>query len=455
MNQDIFADTPLKKYGKETVLDFIQGKIKNNDNFEEILKKTENVEQSITTGDITMTRSSRGFYYERLWDLCVKFGVTNLTLPSVGRNENVTLQTSHIINENTNISEDIVFHKNCWQGNKLNQMPGGYLNQTVRSGNSGCYSDITFINKTQDDKGHALEELCFVSVKYFEREKDISEYDIGKLCTLIRQHERPGRVVKLYILVNNKTNAIDKFNSQNASSNILIKYINPGGKFEHVYGSDDLHEAYFKLKQLLKRYNYFETDKDIASFQDTYLNVLKNVFIPRFHQRLFIHKIRDLIDDREKNILVGAIPRSGKSYIMAGTILDCVERQPDKKLRFLIMTPAPNETFNEYTDIFNNYIDFEKYGIDIIKHEGDVKMDSVCKNADRHCVIIISKQKLGWSSTKTDKLLNNAEHIEEIDEDENEDAKDNEIGNIKKRVTKLLGTNNNINVMQLFLIEKK
>jgi hypothetical protein len=31
-----------------------------------------------------------------------------------------------------------------------------------------------------------------------------------------------------------------------------------------------------------------------------------------------------------------------------------------KKLKFLMMTPAPNETFEEYKGIFNKYIEFIK-----------------------------------------------------------------------------------------------
>ena len=115
-----------------------------------------------------------------------------------------------------------------------------------------------------------------------------------------------------------------------------------------------MHEAYFKLKKLLEEYNYFEQPDDQAAFETNYLQILKSVFIPRFHQKLFINKITELIDGGEKDILVGAIPLSGKSYIMAGTILDYIRNHnTGEKFKFLMMTPAPNETFNEYKDIFH------------------------------------------------------------------------------------------------------
>jgi len=47
---------------------------------------------------------------------------------------------------------------------------------------------------------------------------------------------------------------------------------------------------------------------------------------------------------KEKNILVGAIPRSGKSYIMAGTILEYIKIQeeihPRKKSKIFINHPC-------------------------------------------------------------------------------------------------------------------
>ena len=188
--------------------------------------------------------------------------------------------------------------------------------------------------------------------------------------------KKKNRIIKLYIFVRDKKNAIDKFKAQHSSSNILIKYINPGGNYEHIYDVNDLQEAFFKLKKILEQYDYLQSPTNIHDFQSNYLNVLKDVFIPRFHQELFVLKINKLIEHGEKNVLVGAIPRSGKSYIMAGTILEYVKKQeelhPGKKVNFLLITPAPNETFGEYETIFNKYIEFDKLGIDVVTYKDDV-----------------------------------------------------------------------------------
>jgi hypothetical protein len=434
-------------YEKETVIKFIQKKIKKHSNFEDILDDIPPKNFTTGIGENTVDKSLKGFYYERLWDLCIKFGVTDLTLPSTILGSKSYLQTSHIINTNTNVAS-VNFEENCWSGDKLNASRTGYLHQKVRSGNSGGYSDITFINKPY---GGETEEVFFISVKYFEHERDISQYDIGKLCTLIREHEKQNRTVKIYIFVNNKKNAIEKFKKQNVSSNILIKYINPNGEYEHVYDSADLHNAYYKLRRLLEQYNYFENANNIEDFQQIYLAQLKTPFVPRFHQRLFIRKIRDLVKSKNKNILVGAIPRSGKSYIMAGTIIDCIEQQKDKskKLTFLMMTPAPNETFPEYESMFKQYSDFARLGVKPI-YMNTTDLESVV-DAEKHCVIVISKQKLGWSSSKLEKLANNeiVTDAEKEDDDAPLNKDEDELAKIRKRVSELFGGRVNIDYMFL------
>jgi ssDNA-specific exonuclease RecJ len=334
-----------------------------------------------------------------------------------------------------------------------------YLQQKVRSGSSGGYSDVTFLNKFKlQDEGDkpAFEELYFISVKYFQNEKEIGEYDIGKLCGLIEHHKKANRTIKVCIFLKDKAAAIAKFEKQRMSSGVLMKYINPGGKYENVYDSSDLRAAYFKLKKLLEQFNYLETQPDIEHFEKTYLRVLRRPFIPRFHQELFILKINKLMDDGKKNILVGAIPRSGKSYIMAGTILEHVKRteaaHPGKKLKFLMMTPAPNETFGEYRDIFANHIDFQQLGIDVIEYKGDVAISDVCVDKTRHCVIIISKQKLGWSAgSKAEALLESEDAGEdEIEvEPENKEEEGVDVVKIKQRIHALLGERPDINVMFL------
>ena len=121
----------------------------------EIIKKNVDVDNIIEVGNselveetkeldgekIETTCSTRGFIYERLWDLCIKFGVVDeLTMKPINEKE-LKLMTTHIFG-NPN-SKDVIFNDDCWKG-EFNK----YLEEKIQSGNTGGYSDITFINKT-------------------------------------------------------------------------------------------------------------------------------------------------------------------------------------------------------------------------------------------------------------------------------------------------------------------
>jgi hypothetical protein len=122
------------------------------------------------------------------------------------------------------------------------------------------------------------------------------------------------------------------------------------------------------LKKILKYYNNFETTEDLNNFKKGYLLEFKSVFIPKFHQSLYINQIDKIISKQvnrrhEKNILIGAIPRTGKSYIMAGIIKKFLIAHKKTNNNFLIITPAPTETIPQYKEIFNNYLDFNNLNV--------------------------------------------------------------------------------------------
>ena len=395
------------------VKDLISDIISEQPNVERIINKgdfKEIKQERILDGDEYLkyetTTSTKGFIYERLWDLCIKFGIVDeLTLKPDNSNQ---LKTCHIFG-NPN-SKDVNFKDNNWKGEF-----DDYLNEKIQSGNKGGYSDITFINKLEDKetKNQLGEDLVFISVKYFQEEKGIADYDIGKLCTLIEKHKRENRNIKLYLFVKSKSNLIDKLKKQQHSSNIMIDYINPGGNYENIYDQDDLKKYFYKLRLLLEQYNFLKDELNKEAFKK-YLGILKTVLIPRFHQELFIKKINELLDKKEKNILVGAIPRSGKSYIMAGTILDYVkkmkQKNPSKTINFVIITPAPNETFPEYKSIFDDYIDFDNNNINYVEAKSgnkEIKIDYTKNN-----VIIVSKQKLGWGDESNNKKILTQDNID-------------------------------------------
>jgi len=376
-------------------------------------------------------RSYRGFVYERLWDICIKFGVVdNLTMRhSIDKeNKKEYFNTCHIFG-NPN-RERIDSKSDCWVGEF-----DSYLNEPIQSGNSGGYSDISFINKYKVGE-EVYEDLYFISVKYYVGLSSVDKYDIGKLCTLVEKHQQQNRKVHVLIFVKDKESLIAKFNAAQKSSGIMMKYIDPreDQTYPNIYDQSDLEQNIYKLKLLLDQYNFLRDHKNKGLFESQYLKILKSPFIPRFHQKLFIDRIIQLIiEENEENILVGAIPRSGKSYIMMGSILEYVKqihsRGITNKLNFILVTPAPNETFGEYQDIFNTYIDFDTLGINRVLLKSGRGRPKV--SPDKHNVFIVSKQMLGYKE-KSDSGKDNDSVKQDLEKIKTE---------TEKRVKQLLGDN--------------
>ena len=359
--------------------------------------------------DTDNNKSRQGFIYEKLWDICVKLGITDLTYKN----------TTHGIG-NTNNKNDAEFKT-------IDKFFDTYIEEGIISGNSGGYSDITFENVNENKK-----TLNLVSVKYIDVVgKSIKDFDIQNLCTIIKDREEDyikknkddkdmkNYEIKTLLFVKNKKDFKKLCNNANKSSNLLIKYISPNGNYENVYDLVDLEVYYNKLRKLLELYDFWKDEQCINDFKEGYLAIKdkKRPFIPRFHQELFIEKINALINTlsnkKDNKILVGAIPRSGKTYIMAGTILRHVKEHTKKELKsritaktfnnYVIITPAPNETLKQYEEAFNEHIDFDRYNIkaktinlsdkiDFNGYKDDVAPSS--KRNEKHIVYLISKQRL-------------------------------------------------------------
>ena len=385
-------NTPPNIPVTNTILDFIKELKKYNtaiDAIKNIFNEDNDAIQIYKTANKTLNlKSKQGFIYELLWDICIKLNITELT--DVYEPHNNIHHLVGNVNNNTSTFETI------------NDFFNNYLKQKYISGNSGGYSDITFTLKNKD-----LDTILYLSsAKYFVNTKLITQYDIQNLCTIIKEREKDNyNEIKTLLFVNDKKDFIKKCKDANQSSNVLIRYISPNGNFENVYDLNDLEKHYTKLYKILKDFNFLKTTIDIDNFNEKYLKKIKKKFIPRFHQDLFIEKIKELIHKNEKKILVGAIPRSGKTFIMAGTILSDViienEKKHDKKYNnYVIITPAPNETLDQYFKAFDDYYDFMNNDIVPIKIKETPSKDEFKGQQNKHNVFLISKQRLGFKDKK-------------------------------------------------------
>jgi hypothetical protein len=418
-------NTPPNIPVTNTILDFIKELKKYNtaiDAIKNIFNEDNDAIQIYKTANKTLNlKSKQGFIYELLWDICIKLNITELT--DVYEPHNNIHHLVGNVNNNTSTFETI------------NDFFNNYLKQKYISGNSGGYSDITFTLKNKD-----LDTILYLSsAKYFVNTKLITQYDIQNLCTIIKEREKDNyNEIKTLLFVNDKKDFIKKCKDANQSSNVLIRYISPNGNYENVYDLNDLEKHYTKLRKILKDFNFLKTTIDIDNFNEKYLKKIKKKFIPRFHQDLFIEKIKELIHKNEKKILVGAIPRSGKTFIMAGTILSDViienEKKHDKKYNnYVIITPAPNETLDQYFKAFDDYYDFMNNDIVPIKIKETPSKDEFKGQQNKHNVFLISKQRLGFKDKKDNINKDNDDNANNIN------YNDKTILKIKENIKKYFG----------------
>jgi hypothetical protein len=276
-----------------------------------------------------------GFTFEKLFDLCFKFdcikGITNQT-------------HNHIIG---NVS--------LGQGKKL-QCMNAYLSNTKINNSCGTgFADITVEEKSTGKR-------IYVSSKYFvqDSKKAVAAYDIASIKARTAFDEKRGD--ELWICMKNKQDFKDK----KAKGNKELK-----DSVAHILDMSDLDSMYEKLKDKLI---------SIENYDDI---LTKEKMTMYFHQRGIVSNICKLYKIGSKNVLIGAKPRSGKTYICGGIICSI------KPKNVIIITPAPTETKPEFLDMFNGYLDFKQYNV--IDLDGKT-ITNLGDMLGSHNIIIVSKQ---------------------------------------------------------------
>lgn len=292
--------------------------IVNEDNVSSILKKYEN-------------HSDKGFIFERLCDIVIKFGFCEKYPKS---------EYKHLTGNGNN--------------GMLNQFRlSKYLKQKVRSGNSSGASDIT-LQRISDGT------YIFISCKYpkttEERKtwKNIKYYDVQDIVSIIDHNRGIYQKYEIHLAVPRKKVLLRIANNANNSSNHLTKYINS----ETVMDKHDLN-TYFQLfkKDIIENRN--------GNWNEIYFSPLKQLNL-RFHQEMLTCKTCILIAEGNKLFLWGCKCRCGKTYMLGGLIVK--QLKVKQKLNVLIITPAPTETTPQFTDdLFLSFEDFSGFKIHDVK----------------------------------------------------------------------------------------
>jgi hypothetical protein len=301
------------------------------------------------------TQSKKGFIFERLFDIVIKFGFCDIF-------NNV--EYNHLIgNANTG---KLKILKN------LNK----YLTENIISGNSGGCSDITLKNK--NDKTY-----IFISSKYpkltedNEKQKSVKYYNIPEIIAFIDDNNSIYKKYDIYLLVPDKKKVLKKVKSVNNSSHYITKYMTE----THILDKNDLNRYFLKFKKdIIKNKN--------ENWQVLYVNQKEKLNL-RFHQELITQKTSDLINKNNKSFLWGCKCRSGKTYMIGGIIIKQFDIK--KKLNVLIITPVPTETIPQFTnDLFEKFGDFDNFKVHHISKSSMISKIETFENN----IFVISKQLL-------------------------------------------------------------
>jgi len=180
--------------------------------------------------------------------------------------------------------------------------------------------------------------------------KSIADLEIGAMLTEFTEsggYTECGKPVLResivpYVLVDNKDEVLRLAEKSKASNRVSKDNLNP-------LDIDDLNRM---CAILLERIEMCPS-KDVEIILSHLLSNKKPSLRTRLHQKLICSKVMRLIHSGRKTILIGALPRSGKTYMGAFIA------KHFKKI--LIITTRPGETRTQWNKVFKDHREFSAY----------------------------------------------------------------------------------------------
>jgi hypothetical protein len=306
--------------------------------------------QSVNGKTKAEIQSKRGNMIEKVWDIIIKFGFNSI------------------------LSNDMYDH---YEGNintckvkKVDNLELYLKNMSIFSKGSGGSSDITLQHKTNG-------KWVFMSSKFYldDSQKSIDKYDVEKIVAIVKQHSHKYHDFVIYLLVNNKQKVHNIISNSQSTNNYIKENIH------HVMDTGDLESGFLRLKNAIQN---ITIDQVNLKFCNTKIPLLL-----RFHQELITYQQMNRINAGEKEMLLGAKARSGKTYCVGGLFIKYHKQYGS--LNAMIITPAPTETLSQFTnDLFHKFHDFQDINIIEIKKGSDFESMVLRENN----IVIVSKQLL-------------------------------------------------------------
>ena len=206
--------------------------------------------------------------------------------------------------------------------------------------------------------------------KYYDKEKsNISNYDVTRIYTLAdktnKEQQRFYGEIKIILMVNN---------GDAVSSNLLKAKQQYPGLLDSKNGIIGISILDNWFQQML--YHLYDS-KNIDTFLKKYSGDNKSQELQlRFHQKFITKCTKKCFENGISKFIWGAVPRSGKSYMIGGLISE--RFKTNIKNNIVIILGALTETLNQFKDdLFKKFADFSEYklvSVDSNEKEGDLNI---------------------------------------------------------------------------------
>lgn len=236
-------------------------------------------------------------------------------------------------------------------------------NKLINIKDKGDSSDLTGIHKMN-------EKHLLVTTSKNINKTQVGSLHIDKILTNFQQYGVDGYTMTLCVCVKNSTDFRNMMSNMEESNQQLKLLLEKEDTI--IIDWNDLDQAYHRFKMY---FGHIPLNNIMKSNKTTlYL---------KMHQELGMLKTLEIKDNNKKKVLWGHIQRSGKSYIIAGCIIN--DSKYKSECNYLVITTAPNETMEQQVKVFD-CIQLENFNVVVLTGKNK-KPNITNKN-----IIICSKQ---------------------------------------------------------------
>jgi len=241
------------------------------------------------------------------------------------------------------------------------------IDEKINDGSSGQSVDIMFkvtpsktdykentqpscINYKETKEENENEKFILIQNKYFTEEKSSADkYDVTKISTRAKNkiNELGDRPYEIVLMINNKQNLEERI-SRNRNDDFKM--------VDRIFGIAEMDDWFQNmLYDMLSSKNF---DEWLESKMDKKTTAKQSLSL-RFHQKIIVESSNEYIANDYRKLIWGAVPRSGKSYMIAGL----VEKRKHLNNDIVIILGAKTETIEQFKNMFKGLTDFDDYGI--------------------------------------------------------------------------------------------